>query len=426
MTSRGSYALVLGWLAALAAGCTPHDNESPDASVEPSPNASILPAPLNSGTRARPKPRTHADAGIKPVMEGGVIAPTTLRDDEPLAVDEVTGKDMLGVEMEAAFDWPDQPHPLPLPDAPQDVARTIRQITTLSVRITLAHAGRMRFDFVGRGFALPAGTELRARPEYYGTVLVWPGGGSYRTLVPGVLRALLEEGRADAAPLVQPKITRQPGPTVLGQKTQRLQLDTPTGKLSLDQASNASTGNSGQLLCRVLIELAGSEPDADACASDTVPLAAEYQWAEGGRLSFVVSSVSPRKDLALESLSVPPTGASFRLGELPARPTEALLDAATLGQIRSHAARVNEPTPQGPAKILALTNHTDTGRYLLLDGIPLIWIPARGEASVFGIKPGHYGVSWRDFYATQVSPTTTALLPGRLVVGSELDAGKGP
>ena len=40
-------------------------------------------------------------------------------------------------------------------------------------------------------FPLPLGTELRARQDRYGHLLVWKGGTEYRVLPPGTLRAML-------------------------------------------------------------------------------------------------------------------------------------------------------------------------------------------------------------------------------------------
>jgi hypothetical protein len=210
---------------------------------------------------------------------------------------------------------------------------------------------------------------------------------------------------------------------LLGQKTERVRLDTPTGKLTLQQASNPAAGSGAELLCRVLVELVGAEPDADACSAESLPLAAEYEWSDGGRLSFEVTSVTKRPELMLETLSLPPVGATFRPGELPARPNDAILDAPTLSQLRGHAGRPSEP-PQSATKLLSLVNHTDTGRYLLLDGVPVTWIPARGEASIFGLFPGNYSVSWRDFFGTQIGTPLVLALPAHVVVGTDADAGK--
>jgi hypothetical protein len=307
----------------------------------------------------------------------------------------------------------------------------LRLLTALAVRIELAHFGRMRVRFVGRAFAPPAGTELLARIDYYGNVLVWPGRSNYRTLVPGTLRALLEEGRIDVTPLVQPKSTPQAADSFLGQTTERVRLETPTGKLTLQQASNPAAGSGAELLCRVLVELVGAEPDLDACSAESLPVAAEYEWSDGGRLSFEVASVVKRAELDLDTLSTPPAGATFRPGELPPRPNEAIVDAPMLSQLRGHAPRPSSPPPQSATKppqsatkMLTLVNHTDTGRYFLLEGVPVTWIAARGEASIYGLDPGHYSVSWRDFFATQISAPVVLALPAHVVVGTDPDAGK--
>ena len=63
--------------------------------------------------------------------------------------------------------------------------------------------GRMRLAFASRTFTLPAGSELHARDDLYGSALLWPNRTSYTVLPPGALRSVLSEQRADVVPLVR-------------------------------------------------------------------------------------------------------------------------------------------------------------------------------------------------------------------------------
>ena len=65
---------------------------------------------------------------------------------------------------------------------------------------------RARFVLTGGGFVLPQGTELRARLDRYGHLLLWPGEDTYRVAEPGSLRALLGERRLDVAPLSRAEV----------------------------------------------------------------------------------------------------------------------------------------------------------------------------------------------------------------------------
>ena len=154
--------------------------------------------------------------------------------------------------MDARFKWYDTPPPPAGAPVVSEALKKAREKADFRMTVDLSVSGRMRMVLGSPAFPLPATSELRARLDRYGHVLVWPNGNAYRVLIPGALRAMFGERRADVAALVQPKIRRLGAGQLLGFPTTRHELTTETGQLVLEQASVPNVGTSGELLCRFL------------------------------------------------------------------------------------------------------------------------------------------------------------------------------
>ncbi len=386
----------------------------------PSPNASILPAPLKPPTEA-PNSRdagadsdTGADANRPP--------PATLREDAPLQPDTHRFLDPQGMRLDARFRWHGLPPPPTGPDVNVEAIVNARKKTERTMVIDLSPEGRLRTEIAGPAFPLPSGTELRARREHYGHVLVWPDGVSYRVLQPGTVRALFEEGRADVGPLVLPSIAPAESINVLGYDTDARTVTTSLGSAVLHQASIPGVP-AGELLCRTLLELLSARPSTPICAPDLVPVRAEYRWEEGGQLTFEVTSMVRTATLDTEQLLIPPRTPSFKADRLPRLPRATLLDDSDLGSLRKRAAPP-DPTDGGiQSKELVVVNGADTIRYLLVDGIPVVRIPPRSERRLEGLRPGRYVISWADFLGVHVEPPRQEQVPLRIEIESAPDAG---
>jgi len=403
-----------------------------EAGLEPSPNASILPAPLASGTEPRPRPEEGivgipADSAGRLILpEAGTPPPRALREDEELPRDTLTSKDSTGVTMDARFKWYDTP------GAPQgapvvtEALKKAREKADFRLSVDLAASGRMRVVLSSPAFPLPAMSELRARLDRYGHVLVWPNANAYRVLIPGALRAMFAERRADVAALVQPKIRRLGPGQLLGFSTTRHELSTETGQLMLEQASVPSVGGSGELLCRLLVELIAAEPASRPCDAASTPLKAEYRWAGSGRLGFEVSTITRRQDLPIGHVFVPPAGALMKPGELPPQTAGVMHTREELAELRSRPVARIEPPPEGaPGEGLTATNRTDLLVYVLLDGVPIAWVRPRSEQYVIGPKAGRYSIALRDFFGAEVAPTKAYDVPTQIVIGAEPEGGAG-
>ena len=390
---------------------------APSAS-EPSPNASILPAPLAAG----PPKATPRDAGLAPV-EGGIDAgapepPRAIRDDETLSPDgELRLAPALGLE--ARFRWLEPPLPRPADGNAEGLARA-REKTTFELAIELSTLGRMSARFTSRAYSFPSGVELRAREDRYGHLLVWPNGRTYTPLPPGTLRAVLAEARLDVTPLASVNLVRLGSGGVLGLPTQRHAVETSVGRVELEQAFIPMAGSAGALLCRLLLELLAVSPESGACRAEWVPLRADYAWPSGAHFGFEVTKLLKRTELTGEALAAPPAGAELRRGELPGTPFVALIEERELGDFRTRAVQSSEkPDPAAPKLGLAVHNRSDSPRYLLVDGVPIVWLRPATEWLVTGLKPGRYTVQARDFFGAESTPPRLLELPARFMIGDE-------
>jgi hypothetical protein len=101
---------------------------------------------------------------------------------------------------------------------------------------------------------------------------------------------------------------------------------------------------------------------------------------------------------------------------------------AQLAALRSHDATAPIPTAKDAPKLgLVAVNRTMSLRALLIDGIPVAWLPSGAELALLELKTSAYTISWRDFFGSYVEPPKTVTLPARVVLGKVIDtAGQNP
>lgn len=418
------------WLAPFAllcAGCQTKRPPPPPEPLGPSPNASILPAPLASASELSPPQRDGgvalaAQSAARVLLEAAPPEPRALREDVALARDGWTTKDNSGLTLEAEWRWPDV-QPAPGADASPEAYKAARDKTSFRSKIDLAPAGRMRLLLSSGSFPLPTNTELRARSDSLGHILVWPDGSKYRVLPPGTLRAMFSERRTDVTPLVAPRVRAQDSGNLLGHPTIKRSISTPTGELLLELASVPGAGAAGDLLCRLLLELIAAAPDVPVCEDGGIPLRAEFKWPGGGSFAFDATGLLRRQDLATGDLYFPPAAAQFTR-ELPPQASGVLLSQTDLAELRRRAVPGKEPSPPGaPGEGLLLVNRTDALRYVLLDGVPIAWVRPQREQYVLGPRAGRYVLGFRDFLGQSSEPGKPISVPARAVLGSDSDAG---
>ena len=305
--------------------------------------------------------------------------------------------------------------------------REAQRNTALTVRVDLAEAGRMRLELLGAGFPFPAHTEIRARGDLLGHLLFWPGLASYRVIPPGALRTLFGEARVDVTPVTPPVVRSQGEGRRAGLPTRKLELLSAIGGVKLELPASQKRGKGSTVLCRTLVDFAGIDPRTAVCHAGEVPLFAGYWWHDGGAGTFFeVATVQRHTDLPSTLLLVPPPNAGFSASGLPAVPNGIFLSRESLMAFRTGPAPVVAPSardPSAPGEGFVAANRTDRLMYLLVDGVPVVAVPASSERYVIGPPRGRYVIQWRTFLGEQVGIARTVDIPSRIVVGSSADAG---
>jgi hypothetical protein len=410
-------------------GCRGAPVDPPDAA--PSPQASAEPAPLaNVGAAASAAATTTS--GID-----GSVPPEALRGDREVPADaphevvhELGAKDvphdpreLSGYELQVVLHMGEGPTAAKAPEINFSAIDAARRKTEAHMVVDTS-LSRARF-VLSSGFVLPAGTELRARSDRYGHVLLWPGEDTYRVAEPGAMRALLGERRLDVAP-VSPVETGSSGEGArrLNRSTRRVELSTRAAKATFEIAAFQNAGDGGGLVCRMLLDLMGGPPAASPCASDEIPLHAELRWTTEGSLVFDVVGIASRKDLAAQDLAAPPATASFVRGAPPVLPGEAMVSKGDLAAMRNGPIEVpvaRGADAQAPAADsgLILSNASDGLRVAWLDGVPVAWVAPGGSVVLPSLLHGRYGLQWRSFLGDAWEPPQTVVVPGRADLGSQ-------
>jgi hypothetical protein len=370
---------------------------------------------------------THESFTLKRLgTDAGVIQSEPLKDRERLGLDVIASRETLGVQLDAEWKQSDLPAPSGATETAVEGLESVREKTRLRMRIEVAAFGRLRVVFLGQGYPWDEGTELRARVDKFGYVLVWPDGKTYRNVVPGALRAWFSDRRLDQGPLFKPKVTVLSPGAWLGQPTTRHLFSTPVAEMELAQATIAGTGFGAVLLCRFLVELAGVEPDSSYCTDERLPLHAQLTNAPGGKLTFTVTAVSKKQDLPLSDLLVPPESANFQSSGMP------LVNGATIARgllatLRHRA--ISSPSLGNSASIsipssgLLAVNRSLSLRALLVDGLIVGWISPGAELVLPELRSGVYSIAWRDFFGSYLEPPKNTTLPSRVILGNPRDNG---
>lgn len=426
-------------LACAALSCTPKSQpaeQAEDASNR-SPNATIVPAPLASATAtgeasSRPARQVAVPAdsrGRSLFADGGAPVPQPMVPGQALAADVLPGREAQGVTLSAEWIWTNVPAPPHTPETSLPGIEAARKLTRRLWTIDVTEYGRMRAAFDSVAFTLPKYCELRARYDRFGHLLVWPNGEAYRVIPPGALRALLDERRIDVTPLMPERAKSGPsaGPR-FGFPTTRMVLATATGKLQIDQAHVVNVGLGGPLLCRLLIELISTDPGAATCAQNMIPVRAEYTWPDGGTLQFEVLTLNLRNDFPPGTVSVPPSSGTFTATGLPPTAsgiflTREQIAALRLRPIESPHPRTDLEARGAPGEGFVAVNSTDALRFVLIDGVPMGWVPPHEQQYVIGTTRGRYLVQWRSFLGSFVGSPSIAEFPAMLRHGEVPDAG---
>ena len=387
----------------------------PDATATPSPQASAMPAPLAN------TPTSSPSATVIVTPEGGP-PPVPFRGDTPLAADTLA-RETVGYTLSAVMKQADLSGPPRAPEVNAAGLDAARKKTELRLAIELAPS-RMRVALLGAGWMLPAETELRARSDRYGHVVVWPGGGAYRPLAPGTLRALIGERRFDVAPVTPAEVVlKDDVGKRIGVRTRKVEVATRAAKATFEIGRAADLGDGGVLLCRMLLDLMNAPPSTALCGDGEFPLRAELRWTMRGSIAFEVTGVLKREkvELPTSSLLVPPPSAMFAGGLFPIAGVQASLSPPDLAAFRNGPVEMPS-VPHGNGDGLVVFNASDQVRVLHVDGIPVAWVAPGAKDVLSGLQRGRYIVQLRTFLGDSFEPPVTQTVPGLVQLGGT-DAG---
>ncbi len=389
---------------------------SPQASAEPAPfaNPPSAPTPGIAAADSGPPPESlRSDQGLAPdslrALAPDVPRELLLRDGGAKEAVHDT-RELAGYAIQAVLRTGEGP---PAPRAPEVNLAAIdgvRRRAEARLEIDVS-ATRARFVILGGGFVLPAGTELRARLDRYGHLLLWPNESVYRVAEPGSLRALLGERRLDVAPISHADVTMGgAGLRRLNLATRRVDVSTRAAKATLELTTLRDADDGGALVCRFLLDLMSASPSTAACGTDEMPLHAELRWTTQGALAFDVMSITRRTDLVAQDLAAPPATLAFASTPPPQSPGEPLVARAELASFRTGP--IDVPAAAAPETGLALQNSTDELRIAWLDGVPVAWAAPGGRVLLPSLIRGRYALQWRTFLGDAWDPPTTITAPG--------------
>jgi len=402
---------------ALLASCRSDDARNTPKSVGV-PGSLPAPPELPNDEATPSKANTMArDVDATRRSDGGLIAltPKNLREDTRLQADSPNPKDSLGVTLEAEWksgDWPSLPNNSPIE---RERLTEIHARNKWLFRIDLAASGRMRLTLASRGFAFDKGTEIRARVDLLGHVLVWPDQMQYRILPPGAMRALFEEGHPDVGPTLATNAKTAGTAHWLDWEVERTYVTNSLGHLTIDQTTAATAGIAGRLLCRWLMEFIEADPASSVCQNDLVPVRAQFSFTGGGKADFSVTQSTKKQEFTAVGIGVPPVGANQNTRDLP---RASIGNNVLLAEHRSRTAPPHTvPVGTNPSGLTA-ANHTLGLRVLIVDGVTAGWLLPGEERNISELLPGAYFVAWRDFLGNSVESPKSVTLPARVIVGT--------
>jgi hypothetical protein len=341
-----------------------------------------------------------------------------LRPDEEAPGDPLpTSKDLAGWELDAVLRAAEIPPAFRGPETVITAIDAVKKKTEPRLTVDLT-ASRARLVLEGSGFALPEGTEFRARSDRYGHLVLLPGARQYRIAAPGSMRVLLGERRIDVEPLmVASVLERGEGVRRLGYRTRRVEVSNRVATAVFEVAHIADVGEGGALLCRTFLDLLNAPPSTSACGIDEMPLHVEWRWATKGWLTFEATSLEHRTDLAAVGMTAPPAGYAFTAPSLPSLDSQLLVDSTEIVAFRT-APAPDVPPSQPDASAaplpagLVLANTSDELRFAWLDGVPIAWLAPGTKVTMPWLLRGRYGFTWRTFLADSYDAPITITVPG--------------
>jgi hypothetical protein len=422
--------LVASVSALLLAQCkqTQSSTEVVDAAAA-SPQMTLVPAPITSQTTAPTALIARNDGGIPRTA-------TPLRSDLP-APSDTTGPE-TAFELIAAF----RPIEVTTPRSHEDA---LRKKLEQRARVLLTPT---RLSLSLEGAVVPeVGSQLRARVDLLGFLVLPKAEAHYQVLAPNALRSWLDDGRFDAASPVTSEARE--GGTLgrkLGYKTRTIEVTTARGRAIIELALVQDSGHGGALLCRVVGELIGT-PSLSECGIDEVPVRAEVHWAHkpdkaDNKVQGQVAASIPGSSQATNNSNAVTVATAAITAAASYSTSGFLIDVQKLEK-RTDLVDLASPPPRlvlhrpsafrhhfflGAGELadvrpgtresgtLLIENLTAETRMIWLDGLPLLAMEPNSTTALDHLPKGKYASSTSTFLGDEVMTHGSIDVPGRLTL----------
>jgi hypothetical protein len=336
----------------------------------------------------------------------------------PLPRDTIDPIDPTGL----AMTWVVTPRDAPVPPLPAE--STVRDAWSI-----LVGEGRAAIQFGPHSAMARDGSELRFAHDRAGALHVLDA-NHYRIVPAGAVRAFLDEGRADVLPLSPSTLVPLDPSTRFGRPTVHARLTTTYGVVDLEQivleprataaalkapvtvadahldastSSGEGLDGDGGSLCRFLLDLVASDRvlGGEPCAPDRVPVHVEISYVAGGGLLIDASALRDAV-ITRDDLAFPPFGATLAL---PSEEHDArlLVPSSALLALRA----------KGDTVAIDLTNESDRTRVAMLDGLPVLSMPAHAVSSL-SVRTATYRFEWRTPIGALVEPAVDVQAPAKI------------
>lgn len=244
---------------------------------------------------------------------------------------------------------------------------------------------RLRARFVGTGWPVHAGAEVRLRGDSPGAYVIDGHGG--RPLAPGELATWFEGG------------VPRPGPR-------------PYVRRDTFAHSREAVARPGDLICALVAEWAGDERSSMAPrCNHSAPVAFRVGFFRGERTADVPIEL-PRAALRADERGTLP--------EVVAATSRAFLEPSALGRLRANirpgdeVSRRDEGEPV--AEGLVVENRSDGRMVVVVDGIAVGWVDAGSSGTFVGIAPGRHEVGAMRPRGAVIMRARIIEVPGRTVL----------
>lgn len=242
---------------------------------------------------------------------------------------------------------------------------------------------RLRARFVGPGWPVNEGVEVRLRPDVPGVYLFDAQGG--RSIGPGQLASWFEGRTIQDSRKVQALV-----------------------RIRREYRARASEISPGHLICMLLAEWTNQPREAVQARCFGLSPPPGFRFGPfSAELTAVVPLHLPRYALRADEVDAPEPIVPASSG--------AMLDTF------DHLKPLRAASPDGGAALepgaLEVTNATDTRAIIIVQGVPIGWVAAGARATFTGFTPGLYRVGALRPLGILRMPPKSMTIPGSLTLG---------